>query len=357
MFIYLVIIFIILFISFINPRGFNKNDIFIFGILIIVSGLRYDVGTDYFSYRYYFDQINFGNDTPAEIGFELIVKSLQYFGFGYQSMFLLFSLITLVCFYLGLRWYSQNIVIFKPTLYILFFIYIYVFSFNGVRQSLAAAIVFLASSYFLKGDNKKSIILILIASLFHISSISFIVIQFIANKSFNRYKLFSGLIIAFLIAKLNIFNKMIETIILNFNFLDYFGYLENYYYSTYNDRIIEFGFISTLHLIILIFIIFRIHIKEISNIERFSYHMFYIYILINILALDAPMFTRMMPYFSIFLVISVSNFVNIFPIKKKKIIEIFILIFYLTLIIFVMINGVINPNSSDYIPYQINLDF
>ena len=56
------------------------------------------------------------------------------------------------------------------------------FSFNGIRQAIAISIIFLSIKYLIENKISKTIIIILIASLFHYSAIIFLPIYMIGSK-------------------------------------------------------------------------------------------------------------------------------------------------------------------------------
>ena len=59
---------------------------------------------------------------------------------------------------------------------------IYTVSMNGIRQSLAAAIIFAATKYILDGNFKKFLLVILLASTIHQTALIFIPIYFIVRR-------------------------------------------------------------------------------------------------------------------------------------------------------------------------------
>ena len=59
---------------------------------------------------------------------------------------------------------------------------LYSVSMNGIRQSLAAAIIFAATKYILNGNFKKFLWLVLLASTFHQTALIFIPIYFIVRR-------------------------------------------------------------------------------------------------------------------------------------------------------------------------------
>jgi len=148
-----------------------------------VSGLRYDVGTDYFyTYRPFFDwvpQENLGpfNDA-AEVGFWFIVKVIQLFGGGPTWMFVISSAVVVGFFFAGIYGLSEI-----PWYSVLLFLLTecYFISMNGVRQFMGIAILFFGYRFIRKPCFWKFAICVVAASLFHTSCLLFLAFYFLAK--------------------------------------------------------------------------------------------------------------------------------------------------------------------------------
>lgn len=142
--------------------------------LILLSGLRYDVGTDYM-YRYFADyQYMLAGGIPAvEIGFRYLMSFLIVFTNNPQYLFLVTSLFIYEFIILDFVDHSKN---FYFSMMLFFLTGYYFDSLNILRQYIS--IVFLLFSYYAlqRDDIKRWIIYILIASLFHVSSIVFLIV-------------------------------------------------------------------------------------------------------------------------------------------------------------------------------------
>lgn len=164
-------------------------------ILIFVSGCRYSVGMDF--YAYYFNYQEYANDFFQSLlefnepGINFIAYLTSFLG-GNSSTYIFFcSAITCVLFLT---------VIYKNTDMLLPATLLYVFlgcwhgAFNGVRQYLAAAIVFLGLRFIKERKFWKYAFVIFIAFLFHSSALLMIFLYFIAyNKiSFKNIALLIG---------------------------------------------------------------------------------------------------------------------------------------------------------------------
>lgn len=142
----------------------------------LIGGLRYKVGTDYNSYvqkatdlssiglnEYISSYINIFEPTFYLLSKITLPSSDQAILF-----FTLTSFITVLFFLLASIRYSTK---YAWLIYFASLITLYPKTLNGIRQGIAAAIIFYAISYIPKRKPIKYILLVLLASLFHYSSL------------------------------------------------------------------------------------------------------------------------------------------------------------------------------------------
>ena len=142
----------------------------IFVILMLFTCLRYNVGWDYFAYV---DLIKGNIVTIVNSRFEplsiLVFLCAKYLNF-YPLVFIFFGYLTLKLTQLTINKYSVDPVISWVVFYSLPLFYFA--SLSTIRQSIAAAFILFSYNYII---NKKTILfllMILIASLFHVSAIA-----------------------------------------------------------------------------------------------------------------------------------------------------------------------------------------
>ena len=155
-------------------------------ILILVAGLRWRVGTDYGNYMnsYWLRKSTWFESLLEfeEPALGLIAKIGSFIYDDYASMFFLCSLITV-----GL--YTKTIS--KYTNWFTVSILLYVFigawhgSFNGVRQYLAAAVLFAGHRFIFERKFWKYLFVVLIASLCHTTALIMIPVYFIVGRELN----------------------------------------------------------------------------------------------------------------------------------------------------------------------------
>lgn len=181
----------------------RKNIFYIFLILIflVVGGFRYRVGTDfmayYTSYQTDLNDIIFKLITLDEPGiYAITFFCRRIWNEGIFVIFVENCIISLLIFR-GIKTYGfENITV--PLLMYMFYCG-WAFSFNGIRQALAIAIIFAFSKQEKKTWLIKYIIVIFIAFLFHKSAIFMLPILVIAHRKIDFMQLILTCLAAILI--------------------------------------------------------------------------------------------------------------------------------------------------------------
>lgn len=152
-------------------------------VLILVSGLRYRVGTDFMAY--YRNRVTDLNVVwRSLITFkEPGIKLLSFLSHGIyddgQSLIFLSALITIGLFCLTI-YRNSSMYLIGMLLYL--FLGDWQGSFNGVRQYLAAAILFAGHRYIFYRDFPRYLAVVLLAALFHTSAVVMIVPYFFLTR-------------------------------------------------------------------------------------------------------------------------------------------------------------------------------
>lgn len=187
MIVYIGMLIISLLFTFLFTKTEKKTTKIIYCILaiipfIVVSSIRYDVGTDYF-FRYApnYDMIRDGENIDSlEPLFVLLIRICLLFSKDYIALFVVTSIIINSLIMLTIFKYSKSPVL---SVAIYFLGSFYFQSMNLVRQYVAMAILLIAYRI-LFIDKKKYlyIIFIAIATLFHSMSAVFLISLFLENK-------------------------------------------------------------------------------------------------------------------------------------------------------------------------------
>lgn len=152
----------------------NKVNLVIIPILLLtlLAGLRDRyVGTDTWTYTQPFNP-NYDNttlvlDANVEYGYQIFVYLINYLTNEYYWYLFIMALITVILMILAIRKYSIDYLL---SIYIYITFGFYTFLFNTVRQAIALAILFYGVKFFLEKKLLKYILVVFIASLFHISA-------------------------------------------------------------------------------------------------------------------------------------------------------------------------------------------
>lgn len=183
----------------------TKSKWFLFFIVFIAflfSALRYDAGYDYFNYMGLIIDGNTVDFQRLELLNQYIILLARYFK-SPQLYFSVTSFLYLLFMVLGLRNYKSFSI---TSLTILFlFIGFYLTSFDIIRQMVACAIVFYASSLIFKKKYIYSIIFFIVAYFFHKSALVSLLILILlktAKKEFHVALYLSIFALAFFSTKI-----------------------------------------------------------------------------------------------------------------------------------------------------------
>ncbi|MDT8861105.1 EpsG family protein [Alkalihalobacillus sp. MEB130] len=167
-----------------SPVSVRPNRLFAFFALmtlVLVSGLRRNIG-DTYVYRSIYDENIFTWEyisNEKDIGFGVLQMFLQNFSYDAQIMIFTTALITNALIVMVLYKYAR---LFELSLYVYIASGLFLVSMNGIRQFLAAAVIFAATKYIFDGSWKKFTFVVLIASTFHQSALILIPIYFIVRR-------------------------------------------------------------------------------------------------------------------------------------------------------------------------------
>ncbi len=149
--------------------------------LILVSGLRNNIGdTFFYMHGYSVNDFSLQNISLAgDFGFTMLQALLHQISSDPQILIFVTALITNALIMTVLFKYCRMI-----ELAVFFYITsgLYIVSMNGIRQFLAASILFAATKFVLNGDWKKYIAVVLFASMFHKSALILLPIYFVVRR-------------------------------------------------------------------------------------------------------------------------------------------------------------------------------
>ncbi|MBS6642770.1 MAG: EpsG family protein [Clostridiaceae bacterium] len=155
---------------------------------IFVAAFRYDNGADYLMYdRMYRSILQTGDHASIktiEIGFKWLTQFCQIFSSKSILLFVVCAVLIVLFYYKG------TVDILNDSRSIMFGLLLfyatgtYFDSFNGIRQYIAAAIIYWAFQFIIKEELKKWLIAVSCAALFHYTAIIMLPVYFIRKFNF-----------------------------------------------------------------------------------------------------------------------------------------------------------------------------
>lgn len=205
-----------------NKKSLFKN-IMWYGsetILIVVAGIRYNVGQDYlYTYVPYFNNLLYGFvNENIEKGFYFLNKLIQLFTTDYAWLFIVCSVIFFHYIFKAIKEQSP-----MPTMSIFLLVgttYYFIFL-NAMRQMMAIAIFLYAIKFIKERNFKKYLLYIVLASLIHKSVLLLLPIYFLYGVKLKPAKVIALIGIVF-VAK-PVIVKIIMKIISLTNYNYYIG--------------------------------------------------------------------------------------------------------------------------------------
>ncbi|MGG5794598.1 EpsG family protein [Bacillus nitratireducens] len=287
--------------------------------LILVSGLRNNIGDTYFyMHAYNVTEFNWEHiQNNKDKGFYIFQMILKGYTDDPQAMVFITALITNVLIVFTLYKYSRLVEI---SLYVYITSGMYLVSMNGIRQYLAAAIIFAATKYIFDGNWKMYILIVLIASTFHQSVLVLIPLYFLIRRRAWSGVTFLLLFLAVLIVVG--FNQFTEVL---------FKAIEDTQYSQYKE--FHEGGANILRVAVdsvplILAYIGRDRLREIFPESDYIVNMALLGTVFMFISTQNWIFARFSIYFGLYQLILIAWVVKLFTKKDRKLIYYSILVCY-----------------------------
>ncbi|MEH7106952.1 EpsG family protein [Bacillus sp. JJ1764] len=321
----------------------KPNKLLVFGVLIslvAVSGLRSNIGDTYF-YKHIYEINNFSWDyihSQKDIGFGILQRFLKQFSNNPQILILITAIITNILIIAVLYKYSR---LFELSMYVYITGGLFLVSMNGIRQCLAAAIVFTGTHFLIKGNFFKFLVIVLFASTFHESALVLIPIYFLV-----RYKAWSKatfILLFFSIVIVVGFDKFATVL---------FSAIKDTQYGHYQN--FNEGGASSIRVAVsgaplIIAYIWREKFRRMFPESDFIVNMSVIGFVFMIISTQNWIFARFSIYFNLYQLILISWVIKLFNERDQRVIYYALLICYF---LFYYIESVVSLNviyKSDYL--------
>ncbi|MFN7250051.1 MAG: EpsG family protein [Anaerobacillus sp.] len=329
----------------IDPTYIKPNKIaafFALASLVLVAGLQNNVGdTYYYMHSYRITIFSLENiDFKGDFGFNLLQMILQQISSDPQILIFTTALLTNTLIVITLYHYSR---LFDLSLYVYITIGYFLVSMNGIRQYLAAAIIFAGTKFLIAGDWKKYMLLVLFASTIHQTALLLIPIYFIVRWpawSKSTYLLLGGSI--FIVLSFNTFMDLL------------FKAIEETQYGGYKD--FQEGGANILRVVVgavpvVIAYFGREKLKNIFPKSDVIVNMSILGLVFLIISTQNWIFARFAIYFGLYQLILISWIVKVFREKDQKLIYYGVLICYFIYFYYEHVIALNMYYRSDYINF------
>lgn len=316
--------------------------------LILIAGLRDHVGTDTVSYIYRFSLIsNFEfidmlmNDSPVEKAFEVLLWLISRLTTNTNGMLVIlatFSVIpVLKAFYLKSNNYVLSVFIFVTSM-------LYFNIYNGMRQMLAAVVIFYAFTILYEKNRVKFTLFLLLGMAMHSTSVLVIPILFLLKRiKYNKQIVFFTVVLTMLVF---LFKSPIVQL-LSTSTIPILGDLA----SEYSDILIlsNRGASYLRYLVILLPVAFLIYLrKKITDKDLdFYIHMGLFANVFLFLSMSDWLFARFSLYFELYLPLYIPLLIKSFKsAQSRQVLILSVVILYYLYMLFLL------PRESNLLPYN-----
>lgn len=335
-----------------NKKGkipFLLNTIIPVMILIIFAGIRYGIGTDYKQYQILYENTANSSEYIAEFssneyGYIFLMKFFNILHIDYNTFLIIIEAITLIIFTYSIKKMSIE---FSISFLAFICLGLYGNTFNIIRQMLAAAIISIGIPYIQERKLKKFIIVIVIASLFHISSIIMIPLYYLFTREYKKVFL---AIIPGIILVLNILGitSHIYSFIMKLNIIPS-KYIVLYTNGKFTEM--KFDTIYTVIITIIYYIYYftyinRIDYTKINHKEKIFNNIFFIFVLNVLIANNIWILYRIFILYQIIIVFVIPKIIIQFKKNQKQIVKMFMII------VLLIIYGYVTNSQNGILPYE-----
>ncbi|MEH7298973.1 EpsG family protein [Neobacillus drentensis] len=285
----------------------------------LVSGLRNNIGDTPF----YIHTYNINNFTweyvksQDDIGFGILQMILKKYTDDPQILIFTTALITNVLIMIGLFKYSRLV---ELSTYVYITGGLFIVTMNGIRQCLAAAIIFTATKYLIEGKMIRYILVVIFASFFHQSALILIPIYFLVRyRAWSKATLILLLFSVLIVLCFNEFSKILFSAIQDSQYALYGQFNEG---GANIFRVIVFA------VPIVLAFFGREKLREIYPDSDVIINMAIIGLSFMIISIGNWIFARFNIYFELYQIILISWVVKVFRNKDQKLVYYAIVLCY-----------------------------
>lgn len=318
---------------------YSSKKLLIFSIVLAMmfSGLRYEVGNDYWTYLDACKKIP--GSLEFEPGFQGLLDLIEAFGLPCDALFLVTSVLTIMFVWMGINKFK------RPELAFMFYLVIPGLFINFqsiIRQGLAVSILFYSYIRLVRDEDSFYFLLLgTIAALFHLIALPAMVIMYLIYRSDIKLNK-SQCIIALLLCSLSSLFGIDHTILSHFDG----GRYEKYFEWQQDPPVAKILVINLLSLCI-IFAYFKAKLFDNAQIRKLFNAWLFGLLVFNAF-MNFEVFTRVTYFFSIFGIVLIATISDSLPSNRARIFLVFLFSVYLFALLntFIIDQGRINDGSE-----------
>lgn len=309
--------------------------------MLIVSGFRYGVGTDFWMYNNYFRHIqNITKESSIlEYGYFVFNKLLRLISNSDQIIFLATSFIILLFIFKCVLRYSKR---YELSFYLFITMYFYYSSFNITRQFIAIALSFYAVRYIFEKKCIYYMAFIFIAGLFHNSAFIMAPFYFISQLKFSNKAYIMISILAILVFLF--FNQAINIV---FTILPRYKKYIGSDFLTSDSNLMHFIVIA---IVMIVSFILKEKLNKLDYKNNVYINAIFFATIFQLLGIKTVLFSRIVMYLSIYGIILIPNMISLFSKKIRPIVYLAVVLIYYLNCFVLMLTG-----NSGILPYMYRL--
>lgn len=328
---------------------YNKFSYMLVGLVLysIIMGLRYGVGTDFFSYQNMYDGTMYGLEVEKEPGFVAIIKFAVTLGLGNPFCLFTYAFIQLFLIFKTFSGYKQVF----PFMVITFMLSEeWLMYANVIRHMIAFAIFVYALKFIINRNLIKYLLAIALACLFHKSAAVLIVIYpiYLIRPSFFNKRSIQFILLGGSLVMMNL--NFIQEFIAYFDkLIVLLGYGDKYLMDDRMDMEVSIGLGFLVEICIALTIIFfspKVKLYFNSPLLNISYDLFFIGLLIKYSFIGSMLIQRMNLFFLGFTFIAAA-FTMAYLFKTRKLMRYAFVCLYLLFFTGVMMS--MKDNTALYV--------
>ena len=301
--------------------------VYLIAIVLIIGLRKHTVGADTEAYIRDYYNVFLEKGTSRVANFEIVLKAIGYLcslvSKEYNFFLIICSFLTTALFFNFILKNSKD-----PILSLVIFLgMFFIQSMNLMREWLAISFLVNAYTYYKEKKYKISIIFMLLAFFTHITSVAFLIIPFlfkIKNKKIMIFIVFAGCLLFYILR--NTILSSIVSLVPKFYVYIYGSDMVNE--SAFNFKDIVFLFILSAFLFFLFLKPKMFSVREKENLYEYSVFLI-IALTLSLVGQKYFMLHRIVYYFSVFLIISIPNFIKKMSFKNTISLAVVIAMFYM----------------------------